>query len=61
MIIHFILRLIFFYCLFVVIKAILKKFMVTQAPAQKSHHARTSQARPSDVFEAEYKVVNEEK
>jgi hypothetical protein len=61
LIVQFILKLIFFYCLFVVIKAVLNNFSKTPASATNNPPRRRPAQNQSDVFEAEYTVVKEEK
>lgn len=58
LIVQFLLRLVFFYCLFIVIKVVLKNFAKT--PASAAHRPASSKANGPDVFEAEYTVVKED-
>jgi hypothetical protein len=61
MIVQFILKLIFFYCLFSLLRSLFQRYTKPATPNNYSGNARRSPRNDSNVFEAEYKVVNEEK
>ena len=59
MIVQFILRLIFFYCVFSLLKSLFKRYTRPASAVNPGYNKRSAN-NDSNVFEAEYKVVKED-